>query len=339
MTALGYGAVDKVSKTGDSMTGTLVLSGSTPLQVTTTSPGAGKVLVSDPSGNVSWGMASVSAPLTLSSGQASSSILSITNTTAAPSIAALVVTSQAAGDRSVGVQVAGDTNRRLMVDSNGVHSWGSGTAAGDTNLYRSAAGTLQTDNNLSVAGTLTATGAATLSAGVTVTGAGSVSGNLSVNGNLSVGGVGKTLYVAKPANASVTSSALLTNDPDLTVSLAANATYLMTSTLKYEADTAGDINVAWTAPAGASNVGTMAGLLSSATSDANVFIIGFTINNSNGNAAGGLGAGTVRSIFFSGTLTTGATAGSITLQWAQKTTSSIATILYAGSFLSLQRVA
>lgn len=151
------------------MTGTLVLSGTNPLQVTTTSPGSGKVLVSDASGNVSWGTASssgVSAPLALSSGQASSSILSVTNTTATPSIAALLVTSQAAGDRNIGVAVAGDSQRRLTIDSNGKFQWGPGNAGQDVNWYRLAAGVVGTDNTVQSAtlqGSASASGTLTLS--------------------------------------------------------------------------------------------------------------------------------------------------------------------------------
>lgn len=55
MTANVYGATDKVAKAGDSMSGTLVLNGATPLQIPT--GGAyGQVLSSDASGNVSWGI-------------------------------------------------------------------------------------------------------------------------------------------------------------------------------------------------------------------------------------------------------------------------------------------
>jgi hypothetical protein len=161
--------------------------------------------------------------------------------------------------------------------------------------------------------------------------------NLTVSGNLSVGGIGKTLYVSKPGDTSLTSNVTLTNDPDLTVTLAANATYLMTSTLKYEADAAGDLNVSWVGPAGASSVGSLVALLSSATSDANVYINNFSLGGSFG--IGGRGAGANRGAFFNGVVTTGASAGSLTLQWAQLTSSTIATILHAGSYVTLQRFA
>lgn len=48
--------------------------------------------------------------------------------------------------------VNGDTQYRFTVDSDGKMLWGSGAAAGDTNLYRSAANTLKTDYSLEVTG-------------------------------------------------------------------------------------------------------------------------------------------------------------------------------------------
>lgn len=54
MVASGYGAVDKVTKAGDSMSGTLVLDGSAPLQIPS-GAALGAVLTSDASGNATWG--------------------------------------------------------------------------------------------------------------------------------------------------------------------------------------------------------------------------------------------------------------------------------------------
>jgi hypothetical protein len=149
------------------MTGTLVLSGATPLRVTPGSPAAGKVLVSDASGNATWGAAgSVSAPLTLSSAQAAASILSLTNTTAAPTAPIDQMTAAAAGDSTIGVKVAGDTQQRLLADSNGALTWGSGSAVGDVTLSRTAVGVLGTNGAVqagTVQGGSAASGTLTLS--------------------------------------------------------------------------------------------------------------------------------------------------------------------------------
>lgn len=48
--------------------------------------------------------------------------------------------------------VTGDTESRLIIDGDGTHNWGSGSAAQDTNLYRSAANTLKTDDSLVIGG-------------------------------------------------------------------------------------------------------------------------------------------------------------------------------------------
>lgn len=49
------------------------------------------------------------------------------------------------------LQVTGDTNDRLSVRTDGKMSWGDGTNPVDTDLYRSAAGILATDNHFAIA--------------------------------------------------------------------------------------------------------------------------------------------------------------------------------------------
>lgn len=70
---------------------------------------------------------------------------------------------RAAASPVFSTKVTGDAQQRLIIDSGGVSLWGSGAIAGDTNLYRSAADTLKTDDtfvaaNLTTAGAVTATG-------------------------------------------------------------------------------------------------------------------------------------------------------------------------------------
>lgn len=61
--------------------------------------------------------------------------------------------------------VTGDTVNRLAIDGSGKHTWGSGSATGDTTLYRDSANVLKTDD------AFTATGAITGGAGAAITGA------------------------------------------------------------------------------------------------------------------------------------------------------------------------
>ena len=50
------------------------------------------------------------------------------------------------------IGVTGDTEIRLIVDGDGTHNWGSGSAVQDTNLFRSAANTLKTDDSFVIGG-------------------------------------------------------------------------------------------------------------------------------------------------------------------------------------------
>lgn len=83
----------------------------------------------------------------------------------------IVVERAATTDSAYRARKDGDTNSRYLQMADGKQVWGDGTAAGDTNLYRSAANTLATDDNLSVAGAL------------------SVSGDTSIGGNVSAANI------------------------------------------------------------------------------------------------------------------------------------------------------
>ena len=54
----------------------------------------------------------------------------------------------AASSQAVGVKVDGDSEPRVKIDAGGKITWGSGSTAGDVNLYRSGANTLTTDDAL-----------------------------------------------------------------------------------------------------------------------------------------------------------------------------------------------
>lgn len=67
-------------------------------------------------------------------------------------------TRAAASDSAYESRVTSDANARWFSQSDGKNWWGPGNAAVDTNLYRSAADTLKTDDNFVVGGNLTITG-------------------------------------------------------------------------------------------------------------------------------------------------------------------------------------
>ena len=57
----------------------------------------------------------------------------------------------AASSSAVSIGVNGESESRLDVDAGGKLLWGSGSATGDTNLYRSAANTLKSDDAFTAA--------------------------------------------------------------------------------------------------------------------------------------------------------------------------------------------
>lgn len=62
----------------------------------------------------------------------------------------------AVGNTGYSLRVSGDVNNRWYMSAAGTMMWGDGTLSPDTNLYRSAADTLKTDDALIVGGALTA---------------------------------------------------------------------------------------------------------------------------------------------------------------------------------------
>lgn len=139
----------------------------------------------------------------------------------------------------------------------------------------------------------------------------------------------------KGADTPVTSSITLINDPDLSAPLAANGIYSFEALANYTTGTPGssDMKGGWTVPAGASLVwgcvhyGTGGSLFTDT-----VFTSGQTlVFYGNGTAQ--------RSVFITGTVTNGATAGPLQFQWAQNAIFATPTVLKAGSLLSVRRLA
>lgn len=186
--------------------------------------------------------------------------------------------------------VTGDTQKRLIVNAGGGLDFGSGSAPVDTNLYRNGAGILTTD------------------------------GTLTVGGNLTVTGIGQFREVAKAALLNRASNITPTDDPDLTLSVVANAVYEVRC-LAVWTNGGGGFRMAWNVPAAATMTWTDGGGS------------GMVLPTTNATFTASTGTEAV------GRLVTGANAGACTLQWAQNTSNAGNTALQAGSFLSLRRVA
>ncbi len=80
------------------------------------------------------------------------------NINASGSSASFAVVNAAASTDLISGRVTSDTQDRFLVDTDGTLNWGSGSATPDTNLYRSAANTLKTDDALVTVGNVTVGG-------------------------------------------------------------------------------------------------------------------------------------------------------------------------------------
>lgn len=144
------------------------------------------------------------------------------------------------------------------------------------------------------------------------------------------------LLVVKPGDTSRSSTTTLTADPDLTFAVAASATYQWECYLDYEGGVQGnsDLKLQWSVPASA----TMR-FGSQYVSSAGATRVFDTSTQASTVTPGSNGAGVLQGIHMQGSVVTSSTAGSVTLTWAQNTSSGTATIVHAQSFLMAQRYA
>lgn len=147
----------------------------------------------------------------------------------------------------------------------------------------------------------------------------------------------------KTANTDRTSTTTFADDPDLTVSLEANAVYFVEMFILYAALDAADIKTEWTIPSGATGTKTCIGAASDAVANANADSIevrtgvhGFGTDvvygaprNSASNLQGALESGVV----------TTTNAGTLALAWAQNTSNGTATRVGSGSYMRVTRLA
>ena len=144
----------------------------------------------------------------------------------------------------------------------------------------------------------------------------------------------------KTGDTSRANNVTLTADPDLVIPLAVvGAVYAFEAYLRYEGGILGSSDFAfkWTVPAGCSFWAMPANQSTSGTAG-----VGGEQAASSGTTntvtAGSSGAGTVRSVTLRGTVMMSSTTGSLTLLWAQGTSSATATILHVGSRIEIARM-
>lgn len=144
------------------------------------------------------------------------------------------------------------------------------------------------------------------------------------------------VYVRKTLDESLTSSTVLQNDDQLLVSVEANSTYRFDSNFAYSSVTGADIQFGWTAPSGSTMLWTGHSLDPSGSYFGDIKMQAFNI----GDVADCAGGGAVPCVFKgSGSLFTGANAGTFRLRWAQIVSNASATWVYANSDLLLTKVA
>ena len=146
-----------------------------------------------------------------------------------------------------------------------------------------------------------------------------------------------TTFVRKTADESVTSSTAVQDDDHLVLAVVANATYLFDLGLFYTGATAGDIQVGFTFPAGATILWSPNALRVAATATADT--IKRNAATSGAAESGGAVTGSTQASFPRGILRTAGTAGNLQVQWAQNASDGTATTLLTDSWLLLRRVA
>lgn len=143
----------------------------------------------------------------------------------------------------------------------------------------------------------------------------------------------------------VTNSATLVSDNELVFPLAASAIYLVEFSLLFNSTSAtGDVKVQWSVPSGSTGLRHVMGPTNNSATftdrqDTNVKICahGFTTNGVSQLEAGGASTDTL--VYERGVVTTGSTAGNVTVQWAQNAATAAVTLTRdANSFMTAQRV-
>jgi hypothetical protein len=135
------------------------------------------------------------------------------------------------------------------------------------------------------------------------------------------------VLIRKSADESVNNSVAMQDDNELKWPLSANLTYTFLLFIAYDSSTVADIKIQFTLPAGATMAWHGTGL-DTALAYKNVANIGAATAS----AYGGAGAGLGRLITVSGSVIMAATAGNLTLQWAQNTAEASNTSVRAGSY-------
>ena len=223
-------------------------------------------------------------------------------------VASTRVVVSAANTRVLKIGQTVDTDDRFVVDSDGDLFWGAGASATglDTNLYRSAANVLKTDDSLIVSGDLT------------------------------VLGIGQRTFIPMTSDRVITSQTTPQADAEFTTSLAANAKYIITVRASV-AGTVGDARTNWTVPASSTGVKMCVGPAVSSTNRADT-TARYGAHQFATNIDYGLNDGTNAAFIEEQGYVATVSAGTWTWNRSQATSSASATTFGAGSVAIIERV-
>jgi len=158
-------------------------------------------------------------------------------------------------------------------------------------------------------------------------------------------------YVVKATDTDRTNTTTMSADPDLTAPVEANAVYCVEFYIyyggAYNADSAadGDFVTSWSTPSGTTGLKSVIGpgtnaAASSLAHTVNAVRLGVHQLATNVQYACVRNATNLLQLAYEqAIITTGATPGNVTLQWAQESSSATATRVSAGSFMRLTRMA
>jgi len=151
------------------------------------------------------------------------------------------------------------------------------------------------------------------------------------------------LWAVKGANTSRNTTIVLADDPDLTVTVVANATYQGMFVLGVDsaANAAGDLAIGLNFPAGCTvTIGGIGADISLASAAVSTQSTRLSTISAVGTTNQSFGASTLATtVFLPFVLSVAGTGGAFTLQWCQNTSNANNTRLLTGSYMELWRVA
>lgn len=221
---------------------------------------------------------------------------------------AVASTRATATDSAITTKVTGDTQQRLIIPADGKLTWGSGSLAGDTNLYRSAADTLKTDDAFQVVGQTTLV-------------------------NLAFTGTWAPAYrFMKTADQNhSTNNATFLSDTHMTAAVAANKSYRFFLMMIFMAPATNDFKMQVIGPASA----VLDKWYWQGKGGSGTYASGIPASNGVNTL---FGDGNKQTFWAEGYIHIAGTAGSVTIQWSKQNAENSTATVYTGSFMELELV-